>query len=217
MEVLMNINNLFTFNTDGSIQSGILSLADTTPEGDLGHNGDTSWADKTRYYLDSFGSDRNVVIWSWCGGVSDNTKEGIDKYLSAMNELELQYPSVTFVYMTGHLDGTGETGNLHSCNNQIREYCRENHKVLYDFADIESYDPDGACYLGQGADDGCYYHLGQNNWAKEWCAANPHSELCTDCGYQGCCAHSEPLNCNLKARAFWWMLARIVGWEGDAH
>ncbi len=214
MEVLMDSDSLYAFNTDGSIQPGVLSLADSTPDGDLGHNGDTSWADRTRNYLNGHGSDRNVVVWSWCGGVSDNTQAGISAYLSAMNVLESEYPSVTFVYMTGHLDGTGESGNLHIRNEQIRNYCRENNKVLFDFADIESYDPDGRCYLNLWANDNCDYNYGANNWAQEWCAANVSSALCTDCGYTGCCAHSQPLNCNLKARAFWWMLARITGWEG---
>ncbi len=60
-----------------------------------------------------------------------------------MNQLETDYPDVTFVYMTGHLNGTGPEGNVNTRNNQIRNFCIENHKVLYDFADIESYDPDG--------------------------------------------------------------------------
>ena len=53
-----------------------------------------------------------------------------------MIRLELEFPQVTFVYMTGHLDGTGEDGNLHQRNNQIREFCRINNKVLFDCADI---------------------------------------------------------------------------------
>ncbi len=214
MTVLMNGNSLYAFNTDAAVETGILSLADSTPGGDLGHNGDTDWADSTRTYLEGSGSDRNVVVWSWCGGVSDNTEAGIDAYLSAMNALENDYPAVTFVYMTGHLDGTGTTGNLHLRNQQIRSYCRENGKILFDFADIESYDPDGAFYLDRGADDQCNYNSG--NWAQQWCAANPGSDLCADCGDEGCCAHSRPLNCNLKARAFWWMLARIAGWDGPS-
>ena len=66
----------------------------------------------------------NVVIWSWCGGVSDNTEEGINIYLNAMNQLEEDYPDVKFVYMTGHLDGTGEEGNLHIRNEQIRKFLK---------------------------------------------------------------------------------------------
>ena len=42
-----------------------------------------------------------------------------------MSQLESDYPGVKFVYMTGHLDGSGEVGNLNIRNEQIREYCRE--------------------------------------------------------------------------------------------
>jgi len=214
MAILKNnpaYGGLYAFNTDGAIQTGVLSLADGTPPDDLGHNGDTSWADRTRTYLDAQGSNRNVVIWSWCGGVSDNTEAGIDAYLNAMSQLEADYPDVTFVYMTGHLDGTGTAGNLNARNDQIRNYCIANNKVLYDFADIESYDPDGDGFLALHADDNCDYD-GGNNWASQWCGAHPGDELCADCT----CAHSQPLNCNLKARAFWWMLARIAGWPGPS-
>jgi uncharacterized repeat protein (TIGR01451 family) len=110
--------------------------------------------------------------------------------------------------MTGHVNGTGVDGRLNQRNEQIRAYCRANNKVLFDFADIESYDPDGAYFLDRGASDDCSYVGG--NWADEWCAANAGDPLCASCS----CAHSRALNCNLKARAFWWMLARIAGWDG---
>jgi hypothetical protein len=66
-----------------------------------------------------------------------------------MAALEKEYPEVIFIYiyMTGHLEGTGEHGNLHVRNNQIRDYCRASNKILYDFADIESHDPDGSSFF----------------------------------------------------------------------
>ncbi len=212
MQVLMDdpsYNGLYDFNRNGAIQIDVLSLSDYTPSGDLGNPDRTTWAARTREYLDGSGSDRNVVIWSWCGQ-ADTSEENIDLYLNLMNELETDYPQVTFVYMTGHLNGTGVDGNLNQRNEQIREYCIANNKILFDFADIESYDPDGNYYLDRGADDGCNYDGG--NWADEWCAAHSEDPLCATCS----CAHSRPLNCNLKARAFWWMFARIAGWEGQA-
>jgi len=213
MEVLMADpanDGLYDFNKDGAIVSDTLSIADRTPSGDLGNPDRATWATRTRDYLNSSGSDRNVVIWSWCGQ-ADTSEANINTYLTLMNELEEDYPYVTFVYMTGHLNGTGVDGNLNVRNDQIRAYCIANNKVLFDFADIESYDPDGNYFLDRGANDGCYYD-GGGNWADEWCAVHPGDPLCESCS----CVHSKPLNCNLKGRAFWWMLARIAGWEAQA-
>ena len=111
--------------------------------------------------------------------------------------------------MTGHLDGTGEKGNLNIRNNQIRNFCKKNNKILFDFADIESYDPDGKYFLDKGADDGCNYTEDgvQKNWADEWC--NNHPGECPSCS----CAHSKSLNCILKGKAFWWMMAKLAGWN----
>ena len=35
--------------------------------------------------------------------------------------------------MTGHLDGTGLRGNLHKMNEQIRNFCYNNNKILLNF------------------------------------------------------------------------------------
>ena len=75
-------------------------------------------------------------------------------------------------------------------NQQIRQYCEDNNKVLFDFADIESYDPDGTYFLDQGANDNCDYSGG--NWATEW--QNSHVE---GVDWYGCSsAHSQALNAN---------------------
>jgi hypothetical protein len=130
-----------------------------------------------------------------------------------MSGLEEDYPDVTFVYMTGHLDGTGVTGNLHIRNEQIRNHCITREKYLYDFADIESYDPDGNYYLDKNANDGCYYDSDRDgsldaNWAIDW--QSSHAEGVD--WYQCSSAHSQPLNANLKAYAAWHLWARIAGW-----
>jgi len=170
----------------------------TEPWDDLGDEGDLSWVPPTQTVLNAPGNGYKMAFWSWCGGVSDQTQSGINTYLNAVNQLEQQYPNVVFVYMTGHLDGTGPTDTLYVRNNQIRAYCAANNKVLFDFADIESYDPSGTYYPNE--DDSC-------GWCTTWCS----SHSCPSCSQ---CAHSHCFNCYLKGKAFWWMLARLAGWNG---
>jgi len=132
-----------------------------------------------------------------------------------MEGLENDYPDVKFVYMTGHLDGTGLTGNLHLRNEQIRNFCTNNNKVLYDFAEIESYNPDGANFGNKKANDACDYDSNgdgtlDSNWAVEW--QNSHTPGID--WYNCSSAHSQPLNANQKAYAAWWLWARLAGWNG---
>jgi len=190
MSLIRDEDPLFDFS------NGSATLALAEYGSDLGADGDTSWVTVTRDHL-TVHSDVNLVVWSWCGGVSGNTVDGIDAYLNAMNGLEHDYPGITFVYMTGHLDGTGVDGNLYARNNQIRAYCAQHDKVLFDFADIESYDPDGTFYPNES--DAC-------SWCADWC----DGITCPDCS----CAHSNCFNCYQKGKAFWWLLARLYGWNG---
>ena len=97
----------------------------------------------------------------------------------------------------------------------FRDYCRANGKVLYDFADIDSHDPDGVYY--PFPDDDCDYYASRTgaklgNWATAW--QNSHT---VNIDWYSCSsAHSEPLNANQKAYAAWWLFARLGGWSGDA-
>jgi hypothetical protein len=214
MAVLFAYNSLYAYNYNRA--GGALSLHDGEPAGDLGNPDRTTWYYRTRDLLDDPNSDRNIIMWSWCGQ-ADTTEGNIDLYLSLMTQLENDYPDVKFIYMTGHLNGTGESDNLYQRNNQIRNYCIAHNKILFDFADIESYDPDGNYFRDKNANDNCDYDSDGNgsldsNWAMEWIAANPGSELAFLSSSCGSCAHSQRLNCVLKGRAFWWMLARIAGW-----
>ncbi len=201
----------YAWNNGGT--GGALDLHDYAMSGDLGNPDFTNWEKETRNYLKDHPG-VNVIIWSWCGQVSGASEQNINTYLDLMSGLEADYPDVTFVYMTGHLDGTGVTGNLHIRNEQIRNHCITYEKFLFDFADIESYDPDGNYYLDKNADDGCNYDSDGNgsresNWAIDW--QNSHTEGVD--WYQCGSAHSQPLNANMKAYAAWHLWARIAGWK----
>jgi len=146
---------------------------------DLGNPDRTAWVTATRNYLNNNGSNRNIIMWSWCGEASWASESDIaDSYLANMNQLEQEYPNVKFIYMTGHLDGRDDS-YLKERNQQIREYVMANNKILFDFADIESYDPDGT-YYPDGSD------------ACEWCSTWCESHTCPTCSD---CAHSHCFNC----------------------
>lgn len=200
---------LFAFGKNTA--AGSLSFLDATPKGDLGNPDRETWAQRTRELLNGSGKDRNLVMWSWCGQAGKASEKEMQTYLDLMSALEKEFPDVKFVYMTGHLDGSGKDGNLNKRNEQIRDFCRKNGRILFDFADIESYDPDGKVnYMELFAKDSCDYRDGKErkNWADEWLKNTPDNKIVLP----DSAAHSKPLNAALKGRAFWWMLAVLSGW-----
>lgn len=207
-------DGLYDWNNGGT--DGALDLHDYFMSGDLGNPDRISWANRTRTYLEnSANADVNVVMWSWCGQAATSDPADIQLYLDVMTELETEYPSVTFVYMTGHTNGGGLDGDLHLRNNQIRDHCIQNNKVLFDFEDIESYDPDGNYFGDLFVTDTCAYHNDtySGNWATEWQNAHTLDVDWYNCGS----AHSEPLNANMKAYAAWWLWAVLTGWNSPIN
>jgi hypothetical protein len=190
--------------------------------GDLGGdiNGNLNrraWEKATRAYL-STNPGVNVIIWAWCWQVGGEESE-IKLYLDLMNGLEADFPDINFIYMTGRVDGSPLKGDPWRImtplrNQQIRDYCKKHNKILYDFADIESYNPDGTYFGDKLVNDACdYYSNGDGvrdrNWAIDWQNAHPGE------WYNCSSAHSQPLNANLKAYAAWWLWARLAGWDGN--
>ncbi len=201
---------LFRWNAGGA--GGALDLRDQPFSGaqDLGNPNRTAWAGATRNYLNAH-PEVNVVMWSWCGQ-AETGADDIDLYLGLMDGLVADYPGVRFVFMTGHLTGSGPDGMLNLANERIRDHCDAHGRILYDFADIESYDPDGLTdYMALGADDNCDYDADGNgsresNWALAWQATHAEGVEWWPSG----AAHSQHLNGNRKGYAAWWLLAEIA-------
>lgn len=215
-------NNLYTWDNGGT--NGALDLHDYAMGGDVGYYPD--WVNNTRSYLGTpdaitgrgtgSNADVNVIIWSWCGQVDDKYAAGtlVSEYIDPMVQLESDYFGIKFIYMTGHLDHSDDANNK-AANNQIRNFCSANNKILYDFNDIECYNPDGDYF--EFAGDDCNYYASATglligNWATDW--QNSHTENVDwyNCGS----AHSQPLNANQKAYAAWWLWARLAGWSPTA-
>lgn len=210
--------DLYAWNNGGT--GGALDLHDYAMGGDVGYYPD--WVNNTRSYLGAPNAatgrgtgahaNVNVIIWSWCGQVSSKYAAGTlqSEYINPMAKLETDYPGVKFVYMTGHLDHWDDANNK-AANKAIRDFCSANNKILYDFADIESYDPDGNYYPYAGDDCSYYSASGSTlgNWAVNWQNSHTKNVDWFDCGS----AHSEPLNANQKAYAAWWLWAQLGGWE----
>jgi len=140
--------------------------------------------------------DINISGWGWCGELTGLTSAQVQVYLDQMSAYELQYPDVTFIYSTGNAETDGDGGhNRFQRNNQIREYCIQNNKVLFDFADLECWSNDEMNYYIHDGDTIPLQHL----------------------AYEGDTHHhTNALNCLNKGKAVWYMMAKLQGWESES-
>lgn len=185
------------------VWSGTIGTTYVTPE--LYYNSESG---RTNTQTIASTGDYDFSMWSFCGQMSSMTTTQVQFYLDTMHDFEDANPTMRFILMTGHTDGSGINGTLNQNNEMVRQFAVDNDMICFDFADIESWDPDGDEFLSRGCTDSGNYDDG--NWCNQWCDAHQGHDFCDSCS----CAHSHSLICNLKGRAFWWMMARLAGWDG---
>ncbi len=139
----------------------------------------------------------NVSMWFWCTQPEYYTSEEMQAYLDSISSFEEQFPNVQFVYTTSTAEKNGFEGySRYYKNNMIRQYCINNDKVLFDFADLDCW------YNGEMN----YYIYNGDTIPVE------HSAFAGDS-----CGHTNTLSVHQKAKAVWWMLARLVGWQREIN
>jgi len=142
----------------------------------------------------------NSSMWSWCCQMDGYSESQIQAYLDSITTLEGEYPDVTFIYMTGNAQAEGSGGNnRYLRNEQVRQYCITNDKVLFDFADLDSW------WYNPASEEWEYstYDYGGDSIPVE------HPQFNGDQG-----GHTTFESCEQKGKAVWWMMAQLAGWSG---
>ena len=138
-----------------------------------------------------------LSLWSWCTQLNSYDTAGTQEYLDAMTMLENANPSITFVYMTSNAQADGSTGYNRWVNNEmVRQYCLDNNKILFDFADLD-------CYS-----NGDYHTYEYTVGEETYNVPLEHPDFNGDEA-----GHTTYTSCEQKGRAFWWLVATLAGWD----
>ena len=157
--------------------------------------GQSAWNNIEGTFIDCY-PNINISGFLWCGEPSDYDTNYFQAYFDTLATYESVYPGIQFIYTTGHAQYTGEQGyNRWIVNEFIRNYCIENNKLLYDFGDMDAW--------SNGEFN--YYVYNNDTIPLE------HPD------YSGNIYHTNELNCKNKAKAMWFMMARLSGWERDIN
>ncbi|MGV9169169.1 MAG: hypothetical protein ACOC38_04420 [Promethearchaeia archaeon] len=142
-----------------------------------------------------------VSIWSCCTQLNYYSSSEVQTYLDAMNSLESDNPDVAFIYMTGNAQSSGSDGYTRWQNNGlIREYCAENDKVLFDFADLDYwYEGEHSTY--EYENDGETFDV-------------PVEHKAFDGNEAG---HRTYSSCEQEGKDFWWLMTRLAGWSAETE
>jgi uncharacterized repeat protein (TIGR02543 family) len=164
---------------------------------------------KVRWAGSSDGGPDGNLIWGLDAGdfALTGNRVCMDSYLEATESYrqycaDSGYPTKA-IFTTGPVDGyTGESGYQRQLKHEyIRAYVQADpRRILFDYADILCYNDDGAQNIQSWTDGGGGVHSFPMITA-------------TNLG-DGSIGHIGSAGAIRLAKAQWWMLARIAGWDG---
>jgi hypothetical protein len=158
---------------------------------------------RTLDYHSGNGNSVHASLHTWCWHLRKWSETQVREYLASMETLEAEYPNTTFIYMTDTCDYAGDLGyNRWLRNEQIRRYFKDNNKVLFDFGELESWSADGK-------KQNTYYHTASGQTIPYW-----HDDWST--GQSNDYGHINKAGAVMKAKAMWWLMARLAGWNPDS-